>query len=268
MDKHQKLIAQIQQEMGRKTTNELLEIWVENNRYVWSEKAFEAIQLELRHRKVDIPAQAQPKERLRGVDSWTAEAMKRDIRKWGVVLVSFGALHFLLKGNLYYQWGGILIILGAIHFIVNHHAIYLFDGLFCLGVAILDVTSGKPMGWYQSIYLFLGAFVFVTKFAWYSTSREKQIEVLTRLGRLPKENHSEDISQTHGRISPNKVKKLIAQLKRNREWIDWMTRKDAADALGELGPLAQEAIPALMIALEDEKKDVRQAAAKALEKIR
>ena len=253
--------------MGRKTTKELLEIWVENNRHVWSKEAFEAIQQELFDRRVDIPAQEQLKENSRGIESWTVEAMKREIKRWGAVLVLIGAAQFLLKGNMYLQWGVVLVILGAVHFVVSHHSIYLIDGMLCLAVAIIDISSGKPVGWFQGAILFLWALAAVTKFAWYNSSKERQIEVLTKLGRLPKEPKPKDISQIPGRISPNKVKKMIAQLKRNREWIDWMVRKDAADALGELGPMAQEAIPALEVALEDERKDVREAAAKALEKI-
>ena len=267
MDKRQKLIAQIRKEMGRKTTKELLEIWVANNRHVWSEEAFEAIQQELFDRRVDIPAHEKPDENSQVIESLTVEAMKREIKRWGAVLVLIGAAQFLIKGNMYLQWGVVLVILGAVHFVVSHHSIYLIDGMLCLVVAMIDISSGKPVGWSLGAILILWAFAAVIKFVWNNSSRERQIEILKKLGRLPKEFTPEDISQIPSRISPKKVKKLIAQLKRNREWIDWMSRKDAADALGELGPMAQEAIPALEIALEDERKDVREAAAKTLEKI-
>ncbi|MGA2796097.1 MAG: HEAT repeat domain-containing protein [Thermoguttaceae bacterium] len=45
------------------------------------------------------------------------------------------------------------------------------------------------------------------------------------------------------------------------------TRKAAAEALGDLGPLARDAIPALQKAANDDSKSVRDAAAKALESI-
>ena len=45
------------------------------------------------------------------------------------------------------------------------------------------------------------------------------------------------------------------------------TRKAAAEALGDLGPLARDAIPALQKAAKDDSKSVREAAAKALELI-
>ena len=45
------------------------------------------------------------------------------------------------------------------------------------------------------------------------------------------------------------------------------TRKAAAEALGDLGPLARDAIPALQKATKDDSKAVREAAAKALESI-
>ena len=268
MDKHQKLIAAIRQEMGRKTTQELLAIWVENNHHVWSEEAFEAIRQELSDRRVDLPDQEQKKDGSQGVESWTIEAMKREIKRWGLALVVIGAAQLLLKGNMYLEWGVVLIVLGIAHFFVSHHSVYLVDGMLCLAVALIDVGSRKPIGWTLSVILFLWAFVAITKFAWYNSSKERQTEVLIKLGRLPKDSTPEDISKMPAGISPNKVKKLIGQLKRNREWIDWMARKDAAEALGELGLMAQEAIPALESALEDERKDVREAAEGALEKIK
>jgi len=253
--------------MGRKTTKELLEIWEENNRHVWSEEAFEAVQQELFDRRVDIPIHEKPDDHAQDIEPGAVEAMKRELKIWGAVLVLLGAAQFLIKGNMYFQWGVVLIILGGIHFVVSQHRILLIDGMLCLVVAIMDISSGKPVGWILGVILILWALATVTKFVWDNSSKERQIEVLKKLRRLPKESTPEEASQILARKSPRKVKKLISQLTRNREWIDWMTRKDAADELGELGIAAQEAIPALEIARGDERKDVREAAAKALEKI-
>ena len=44
-------------------------------------------------------------------------------------------------------------------------------------------------------------------------------------------------------------------------------RSSAAGALGKIGPLAKEAVPALKKALEDDDAGVREAAAEALRKI-
>ena len=49
---------------------------------------------------------------------------------------------------------------------------------------------------------------------------------------------------------------------------DASMRKKAADALGELGSAAKDAIPALTKVLKDEDKDVRDAAQTALAKIK
>jgi HEAT repeat protein len=45
-------------------------------------------------------------------------------------------------------------------------------------------------------------------------------------------------------------------------------RLEAAKALGNIGPAAESAIPALTKALQDAGEDVRKAAAEALEKIK
>ena len=57
---------------------------------------------------------------------------------------------------------------------------------------------------------------------------------------------------------------LIKQLSSSPSWY---TRSRAADALGEKGPAAAKAVPALTAALEDEQQDVRSTAAWALGEI-
>ena len=47
-----------------------------------------------------------------------------------------------------------------------------------------------------------------------------------------------------------------------------LARRGAAEALGNLGPLAKEAVPALRKAVRDEDQDVRRAAVEALRSIR
>lgn len=54
------LIASIADRMRRKSTEELLKVWVENDQEMWSADAFEAIQLVLAERKVDLPKQDAP----------------------------------------------------------------------------------------------------------------------------------------------------------------------------------------------------------------
>ena len=59
------------------------------------------------------------------------------------------------------------------------------------------------------------------------------------------------------------VNKQIRRLKSK----DWSTRANAVRALGQIGPEAKAAVPALIQALKDEDYDVRESAAGALEKI-
>ena len=49
---------------------------------------------------------------------------------------------------------------------------------------------------------------------------------------------------------------------------DRWVRKDAADGLSAVGPAAAKTVPALIEMLRDADKDVREAAAEALRKIR
>ena len=48
---------------------------------------------------------------------------------------------------------------------------------------------------------------------------------------------------------------------------EWHVRYHAAEALGQIGPEAKAAVPALIQALKDEDRDVGQSEAEALEKI-
>ena len=59
MNYQQKLsiIKQLQERLEEKDTEELLAIWVENDKDKWREEAFQAIRELLRQRKVDLPTQ-------------------------------------------------------------------------------------------------------------------------------------------------------------------------------------------------------------------
>lgn len=47
----------------------------------------------------------------------------------------------------------------------------------------------------------------------------------------------------------------------------WNIRAAAADTLGQIGEVAEDAVPAVIRALQDNNQDVRHAALKALEKV-
>jgi hypothetical protein len=54
------LYNQIYNNLNLRTTNELLEIWQKNNRYEWTDTAFEAIQKILSERGEEVPPQGSP----------------------------------------------------------------------------------------------------------------------------------------------------------------------------------------------------------------
>src|ERR1044071_1149614 len=54
------LHRQIYQEMNLRETGELLEIWQNNDRFEWSDIAFDIINEILKERGVEIPAQREP----------------------------------------------------------------------------------------------------------------------------------------------------------------------------------------------------------------
>jgi len=56
---NEKLICQIKQNLGEKSTKELMKIWIENNGKEWSQEAFEAIRRILNERNVKLLAQKQ-----------------------------------------------------------------------------------------------------------------------------------------------------------------------------------------------------------------
>lgn len=59
--KSNKLLEQIHERMGEKSTGELLTIWKDNDRGLWSEEAFKVIEEILSSREVPLPPQRQIK---------------------------------------------------------------------------------------------------------------------------------------------------------------------------------------------------------------
>ena len=60
--KSDKLLEQIHERIGEKSTGELLTIWKENDRGLWSEEAFKTIEEILSSREVPLPPQGQIKK--------------------------------------------------------------------------------------------------------------------------------------------------------------------------------------------------------------
>jgi len=73
---HSKLTDEINETMQNKTTEELLEIWTNNDRWQWSDAAFDAVQQILSDRNVTVPPQNLPitletiPARYKGVRGW------------------------------------------------------------------------------------------------------------------------------------------------------------------------------------------------------
>ena len=59
-----KLASRIQEKMREKASEELLHIWIENDRDMWSEEAFEAARAVLVQRGVTIPPQKEAKQKV------------------------------------------------------------------------------------------------------------------------------------------------------------------------------------------------------------
>lgn len=83
---NEELHRQIYSNLNLKETDELLNIWQANNRYEWSDEAFEIIKMVLQKRGVEIPEQDEPvykpSERSQresfendGLDEWEAKAL-------------------------------------------------------------------------------------------------------------------------------------------------------------------------------------------------
>ena len=57
-----KMVEDIRQNLANKTSDELLNIWKENDRQRWSESAFEAVKQILTEQGIELPPQDPPKE--------------------------------------------------------------------------------------------------------------------------------------------------------------------------------------------------------------
>jgi HEAT repeat protein len=81
------------------------------------------------------------------------------------------------------------------------------------------------------------------------------------------EETRKDAAAALGEIGPpakGAVSALVTALKKD---VDEEVRRNAATALGDIGPAAKDAVPALTEALKDEDEDVRSSAEESLKKI-
>lgn len=80
-----KLIDSIKKNLESKTTDELLEIWIENDRVEWSDEAFQAIKQILNKRDQVLPKQNPVRE---SEEFHSGKGLKI----WGIVLISIGII--------------------------------------------------------------------------------------------------------------------------------------------------------------------------------
>ena len=157
---------QILQNMGKKETRELLQIWINHDHEQWSDEAFEAVQQILTERGVVIPsislkkytprpqALAVPRKRRDTTPQpeqkalpLTQEEIKRDIRGWGVGFLIVGAIHLIASGFLNPIWGAVIILLGLINLCVQHRVMYIVNGVAILVAGVMNLAWTGNSGW-------------------------------------------------------------------------------------------------------------------------
>ncbi len=258
-DKTEKLVAEITPFLKAKSSAELLQIWKENDHNVWTDEAFVAIRRILSERNVELPEQEPAKERKPEADLQGPE-LKKQLRLWSIGIILLGAVHFVPGIDLNRFLGVLLIACGVINWVVPMPGMFIIDGVLLWIVAIANILMGKGSAYTIIIVAqVLYGFLEVNK-ALYLSSTSQGWGSLFKLagGEAPEEEAAPPAAD---------VEKLIKKLGRNKEWVDWMARQSAAKELGELGAEAEEALPALKEALNDEKPEVREAAELAIQEI-
>jgi predicted house-cleaning noncanonical NTP pyrophosphatase (MazG superfamily) len=77
------LRKQIYRNLSLKETDELIDIWQSNNRYEWSDEAFESIRMILQERGVEIPEQNEPIYEYKEVDERDSSELLEDrLEEW------------------------------------------------------------------------------------------------------------------------------------------------------------------------------------------
>jgi len=74
------------------------------------------------------------------------EAMKRDLRLWGIALIVLGVIHFAAARFLDPVWGGIIIVIGILNLCIHRRGMYIVNGSALLLVGIMNILSSIPTG--------------------------------------------------------------------------------------------------------------------------
>jgi hypothetical protein len=89
----------------------------------------------------------------------TANDLKKDLRGWGIGLIIWGLLSFILSQYLDPVWGGMIIILGIINLIAINRTMFIINGtaLFIVGILnIISVISAMSTSGVSSFWLAYG----------------------------------------------------------------------------------------------------------------
>lgn len=74
------------------------------------------------------------------------EAMRRDLRSWGIGLLIMGVLHFFLAGFLEPLWGVVLIIIGILSLAIRERGMFLVIGGALLLAGVGNIVSSLADG--------------------------------------------------------------------------------------------------------------------------
>jgi hypothetical protein len=182
-DKKAKRVLEISEFMQDKNTDELLGIWVENDRRVYLEEAFIAVEQILTNRGVSIPQQQPPKMKAKGLEQFTESAKDNEIKTWGVFLIIYGIISLIRQEHP--AFGAVFFILGALSFFLPHRNLYLLYGSWSLlaGGFLFLVNRNGSSGLILFVLQLIWALYLFFKFFWYGLSQDRKDKLIERFRR-------------------------------------------------------------------------------------
>lgn len=87
-----------------------------------------------------------------------SEALKKDLKGWGISLLAIGVLSIIFSKMLDPIWGVVLIVLGIVNLLIRHRAMFIINGLALIFIGVLNAISiiGASSGF--SFWLVFGVF--------------------------------------------------------------------------------------------------------------
>ena len=182
-DKKSKRVREISDFMQDKSTAKLLEIWVENDRRLYLDEAFIAIEQILTQRDVSIPQQQPPKMKAKGLEQLTDSAKDNEIKTWGILFILYGIISVVRQEQL--AFGAAFFILGALSIFTAHRNLYLLYGSCSLligGFLFFNNQNGS-FGLIVSALELIWAVYLFFKFFWYGLSQDRKNKFIERFKR-------------------------------------------------------------------------------------